>query len=102
FADNERARSALDSVEQLLNTKHGIKLAWPGYKAYDPSKGGFPTYPPGAKENGGIFLHANPWVMIAETLLGNGDRAYQYYDQINPASKNELIDVFECEPYEYP
>lgn len=102
FADPERARIALDSVERLLNTKHGIKLAWPGYKAYDPSKGGVTTYPPGAKENGGIFLHANPWVMIAETLLGNGDRAYQYYDQINPASKNEAIDVFECEPYAYP
>jgi cellobiose phosphorylase len=40
--------------------------------------------------------------MIAETLLGNGDRAYQYYDQINPASKNDTIDTFECEPYAYP
>jgi cellobiose phosphorylase len=102
FADSERARAALDSVERLLNTKHGIKLAWPGYKGYDPQKGGVTTYPPGAKENGGIFLHANPWVMIAETMLGNGDRAYQYYDQINPASKNDAIDVFECEPYAYP
>ncbi len=102
FADTERAQKALDSVERLLNTKHGIKLSAPGYNGYDPAKGGVTTYPPGAKENGGIFLHANPWVMIAETLLGNGDRAYQYYDQINPASKNEIIDVFECEPYAYP
>ena len=102
FADSERARVALDSVERLLNTKHGIKLSSPGYKGYDPSKGGVTTYPPGAKENGGIFLHANPWVMIAETLLGNGDRAYQYYDQINPASKNDAIDAFQCEPYAYP
>lgn len=102
FADPERARIALDSVERLLNTKHGIKLSAPGYNGYDPAKGGVTTYPPGAKENGGIFLHANPWVMIAETILGNGDRAYQYYDQINPASKNEIIDVFECEPYAYP
>ncbi len=102
FAEPERAKAALDSVERLLNTKHGIKLSSPGYKGYDPSKGGVTTYPPGAKENGGIFLHANPWVMIAEALLGNGDRAYQYYDQINPASKNEIIDVFECEPYAYP
>ena len=54
-----------------------------------------------AKENGGIFLHANPWVMIAETLVGNGDRAFEYYNQINPAAKSDVIDVYECEPYVY-
>lgn len=102
FADGERARTALDSVYRLLNTKNGIKLSAPGYKGFDPAKGGVTTYPPGAKENGGIFLHANPWVMIAETLLGNGDRAYEYYHQINPAAKNDKIDEFECEPYAYP
>jgi cellobiose phosphorylase len=102
FADGERADRALASVNKLLNTKHGIKLSWPGYKGYDRKKGGVTTYPPGAKENGGIFLHANPWVMIAETLRGNGDRAFQYYQQINPATKNDSIDVFECEPYAYP
>jgi len=59
------------------------------------------TYPPGAKENGGIFLHANPWAIIAETLLGNGERAYQYYTQINPGAKNERIEEYECEPYVY-
>jgi cellobiose phosphorylase len=59
------------------------------------------TYPPGAKENGGIFLHSNPWVMIAETLVGNGDRAFQYYMQINPAAKNEVMDEYELEPYVY-
>ena len=102
FAEPDRARQALESVNKLLNTNNGIKLSWPGYKGYDPNKGGVTTYPPGAKENGGIFLHANPWVMIAETLLGNGDRAYQYYSQINPAARNESIDTFECEPYAYP
>ena len=74
----------------------------PGYDGFDPDKGGVSTYPPGAKENGGIFLHANPWVMIAETLLRNGDRAYQYYRQINPAARNDAIEAFECEPYVYP
>ena len=64
--------------------------------------GGISTYPPGAKENGGIFLHVNPWVIIAETMLGRGDRAYQYYAQINPAGKNDQIEVYECEPYVYP
>jgi cellobiose phosphorylase len=102
FAEPEQARTALDSVRRLLNTKNGIKLSYPGFNGFDPAKGGVTTYPPGAKENGGIFLHANPWVMIAETLLGNGDYAYEYYHQINPAAKNDRIDEFECEPYAYP
>ncbi len=102
-APNERAKVALDSVYKLLNTKNGIKLSWPGYKGFDPHVGGVSTYPPGAKENGGIFLHANPWIMIAETIVGNGNRAFQYYNQINPAAKNNgLIDEFESEPYCYP
>jgi cellobiose phosphorylase len=102
YATPERCTSALESVYKMLNTPKGIKLSTPGYNGFDPTKGGITTYPPGAKENGGIFLHTNPWVMIAETINGNGDRAYQYYKQINPASKNDIIDEFECEPYVYP
>lgn len=102
FAESDRATTALNSVNAMLNTKFGIKLSTPGFNGFDWRKGGITTYPPGAKENGGIFLHSNPWVMIAETILGNGDRAYQYYNQINPASKNDIIDTFECEPYSYP
>ncbi|GHV14318.1 glycosyl transferase [Fibrobacterales bacterium] len=103
IADAKRAKIALDSVNKILNTKNGIKLSAPGYNGFDPHVGGVSTYPPGAKENGGIFLHANPWIMIAETIVGNGDRAFQYYNQINPAAKNNgLIDEFESEPYCYP
>jgi len=79
FATPGRAAKALDSVYRRLNTKSGIKLSTPGYKGFDPRKGGITTYPPGAKENGGIFLHTNPWVIIAETM-----------------------DEFEGEPYVYP
>lgn len=101
FAPPERAEAALESVYTRLNTRYGIKLSMPGFNGYDPSKGGITTYPPGAKENGGIFLHANPWVMIAETSLGHGERAFEYYHQINPAAQNERIDEYECEPYVY-
>lgn len=101
FATAERAERSLDAVKRLLNTKKGIKLSYPGYNGYDPSKGGVTTYPPGAKENCGIFLHSNPWVMIAETIVGNGDRAYEYYCQINPAGNNSQIEEYECEPYCY-
>jgi cellobiose phosphorylase len=102
FASPERAQSALNALERMLNTRSGIKLSAPGFNGFDPSKGGITTYPPGAKENGGIFLHVNPWVVIAETLMGNGERAYRYYSQINPAGKNDHIDEYECEPYVYP
>lgn len=102
FATPERAMQALDSVHDKLNTRNGIKLSAPGYDGFDPLLGGVTTYPPGAKENGGIFLHSNPWMMIAETQCGHGERAFQYYQQINPASKNEDLDDFESEPYCYP
>lgn len=102
FAEGDRALQALDSINTHLNTANGIKLSTPGYNGFDPEKGGVTTYPPGAKENGGIFLHSNPWVMIAETKLGRGEKAFQYYNQINPASKNDKIDEFEVAPYNYP
>jgi cellobiose phosphorylase len=102
LAEGERAQTTLESVNQMLNTSNGIKVSAPGYNGFDPLKGGITTYPPGAKENGGIFLHVNPWVIYAETLLGHGDRAYQYYAQINPAGKNEHIEDYESEPYVYP
>ncbi len=102
FASLDRAKTAMDSVNKIMNTEFGIKLSYPGYNGFDPNIGGVTTYPPGAKENGGIFLHSNPWVIIAETLLGNGDRAVQYYNQINPAAKNDIIDRYELDPYCYP
>jgi cellobiose phosphorylase len=102
FAEHDKGLIALNTVNTQLNTKFGIKLSTPGYDGFDWRIGGISTYPPGAKENGGIFLHSNPWVMIAETMMGNGNRAFQYYNQINPASKNDIIDKFECEPYSYP
>ncbi len=101
FATSERARQALDSLRERLNTASGIKVSTPGYDGFDPKVGGVSTFPPGAKENGGIFLHTNPWVMIAETMLGRGANAYEYYAQINPAARNDKIDEYEAEPYAY-
>ncbi len=101
FASSAQSITALDSVNNLLNTPNGIKLSTPGFNHYDREKGGITTYPPGAKENGGIFLHVNPWVVIAETILGRGDLAYTYYSQINPALKNDHLDRYQVEPYVY-
>jgi cellobiose phosphorylase len=102
FAEGERAERALKSVEEMLDTQNGIKLSAPGYTRYDPVIGGISTYPPGAKENGGIFLHVNPWVIFAETMLSHGQRAYECYSRINPAGKNDRIENYEAEPYVYP
>ncbi len=101
FAPRDRAFSGMDAARGHLNTANGLKLSTPGYDHFDPAIGGVTTYPPGAKENGGIFLHTNPWAMIAETVLGRGDRAYEYHAQTNPAAKNDRIDSYECEPYVY-
>lgn len=102
FADGtDRGRRAMNAVKTHLATDKGIKLSWPGYNGFDPQKGGVTTYPPGAKENGGIFLHPNPWAIIAETILGDGNQAFSYYSRINPAAKNHSIDEYECEPYCY-
>ncbi|NMC81018.1 MAG: glycosyl transferase, partial [Chloroflexi bacterium] len=101
FASPERSRQAMEADYHRLNTRYGLKLSAPGFNGYDPLYGGVTTFPPGAKENGGIFLHPNPWAMIAEAIFGNGERAYAYYAQINPVAKNDLIEVYECEPYVY-
>ncbi len=101
MALTDRAEKALDSLNKLLNTPKGVKVSWPGFDGYDRTRGGITTFPPGAKENGGIFLHTNPWVVIAETILGHGERAYEYFSQINPAAKNDIVDEYECEPYVY-
>ncbi len=100
-ADDEKAEKCMESVYKYLNSKFGIVTMYPSYTEYDETKGGVTTYPPGTKENGGIFLHTNPWVMISEIMLGHGDRAFEYYTQILPGKRNEDAELYEVEPYVY-
>ncbi len=95
------ARRALDSVNAMLATKHGIMLQQPAYSKYYLHLGEISSYPPGYKENAGIFCHNNPWIIIAETLVGNGDRALDYYVRINPSAREKISDLHRCEPYVY-
>jgi cellobiose phosphorylase len=95
------AATALDSVARELATPHGILLLQPAYTRYHLELGEISTYPPGYKENAGVFCHTNPWIMIAETLVGNGDRALDYYLRINPSARETLSDRHRCEPYVY-
>jgi cellobiose phosphorylase len=99
--ENGYAQRALDSVRQRLATPHGIVLQQPAYSQYYLHLGEISTYPPGYKENGGIFCHTNPWIMVAETRLGRGDLAFDYYRRINPSAREEMSEVHRCEPYVY-
>jgi cellobiose phosphorylase len=99
--DDGMARQALDSVRRYLATPHGIILQQPAYSCYYLNLGEISSYPPGYKENAGIFCHNNPWVMIAEAMVGNGDGAHDYYSRINPSAREPLSDLHRCEPYVY-
>jgi cellobiose phosphorylase len=99
-ASQERARQAMGSAYEQLNSPFGLALLAPAYTHGDPRIGGTTTYPPGAKENGGIFCHSNTWAIIAAARLGLNDLAYQYYQQINPMARSDN-DVFKVEPYVY-
>ena len=92
---------ALASVRERLATSHGILLLQPAYTRYHLELGEISSYPPGYKENGSVFCHTNPWVMIAEAMVGNGAAAFDYYKRINPSAREEISDVHRCEPYVY-
>ena len=95
------ARKALDSVRSRLETAHGIVLNQPAYKEYHVELGEISSYPPGYKENAGIFCHNNPWVMIAETVIGRGERAFELWKKIAPAYREDISEVHRLEPYVY-
>ena len=96
-----KAQKALSSVEKYLDTKYGIMILQPSYTHYYLNLGEISSYPPGYKENGGIFCHNNPWVSIAETVLGNGNRAFEIYRKTCPAYIEEISDIHCTEPYVY-
>ena len=95
------AKEALDSVKERLDTKYGIVLLQPAYTRYHLELGEITSYPPGYKENAGIFCHNNPWVSIAETVIGRGDRAFEIYQKTCPAYVEEFSEIHRTEPYVY-
>ena len=95
------AKKALDSVRERLETKHGIVLNQPAYKEYHLELGEISSYPPGYKENAGIFCHNNPWIMIGETVIGRGDRAFELWKKIAPSYREKISEVHRLEPYVY-
>jgi cellobiose phosphorylase len=95
------AERALDSVAERLGTPHGLVLLDPPYSRYHVELGEISSYPPGYKENGAVFSHTNPWIAIAETMIGNADRAFDTYLRINPSAREDRSELHRCEPYVY-
>jgi cellobiose phosphorylase len=99
--ESGEAGRALDSVSRVLETEHGIVILQPAYTRYHVELGEISTYPPGYKENAGIFCHNNPWVVIAETGLGRADDAFRHWSTIAPAYREAISEVHRLEPYVY-
>ena len=92
---------SLNAVKERLDCEYGIVLNNPAFTKYYIEYGEISTYPAGYKENAGIFCHNNPWIMIGETLIGRGDRAYEYFTKIAPSFLEEISDLHKVEPYVY-
>ena len=99
--ESGEAIKALDSVKERLDTDYGIMILQPAYTRYHEELGEVSSYPPGYKENAGIFCHNNPWVSIAETVVGRGDRAFEIYQKTCPAYVEEFSEIHRTEPYVY-
>lgn len=95
------AEAALKSVAMNLATEHGVVLLQPAFTRYQVELGEITSYPPGYKENASVFCHTNPWIMIAEAILGHGEKALDYYLRINPSAREDLSHIHRSEPYCY-
>ena len=95
------AEKAMKSVKERLDTKYGIVLLQPAYTKYYLNLGEISSYPPGYKENAGIFCHNNPWIVCAETVLGHGNRAWEVYTRTAPAYIEDISEIHRTEPYVY-
>ena len=91
---------ALDSCKKYLDSGFGMVLNYPAFTTYHVEKGEISSYPAGYKENAGIFCHNNPWVIIAETLAGRGNDAWEHYTKICPAWIEDQ-NLHKVEPYVY-
>ena len=100
-ADKGFPLRALDSVKKHLDTKYGIVILDPPYKDYHIELGEVSSYPPGYKENAGIFCHNNPWVIIGEVKSGRPAQAWEYYKKIAPAYLEDISEIHRLEPYVY-
>jgi len=101
FADESRGKEILDLVHKELNTKFGARLMSPSYVKHAFDGALALLFNPSTKENGGIFLQSQGWIILAEALLGRGGRAVEYYLESCPAAQNGIAETRLMEPYVY-
>jgi cellobiose phosphorylase len=99
LATEDQAKKALDSVYRELNTKYGARVMAPSYVDH-----AFPgalaiLFNPSTKENGGIFSQPQGWIILAESLMGHGNRAFEYFMETSPAAMNDHAEIRVLEPY---
>ena len=92
---------ALEAVKERLDTPFGLAILDPPYRQYHVELGEVSSYPPGYKENAGVFCHNNPWIMIAECIAGRPERAFEYYRKICPSYLDGIQELHKTEPYVY-
>lgn len=103
MGEREKVEKAMEAVHTILNTPMGIKKIDPPIVNFPTPENPLTNYNPGTGENGSVFCHANTWAIIAECMLGHGDRAYEYYHQLIPAVAMEKAGIwrYKAEPYVY-
>ncbi|MBR4472914.1 MAG: N,N'-diacetylchitobiose phosphorylase [Oscillospiraceae bacterium] len=99
FASPEQADKAMESVHSILNTPYGAKLLEPPYVDHYFDGALMHIFNPDTKENGGIFSQSQGWLILAESLLGHGDRAFEYFMESSPATMNDKAEIRVMEPY---
>ncbi len=94
-------KKSMASVKKYLLDDYGVELLSPCYKSYHLELGEISSYPPGYKENGSVFTHTNPWVIIAETKVDNNEEAYDLLKRIAPPYIEDKSEIRRAEPYVY-
>jgi N,N'-diacetylchitobiose phosphorylase len=100
-ADRQRAEQIMDQVNKQLATDYGLMLCAPPYENIPCAEIRSIVFNKGAKENASIFCHTQGWAIMAETMLGRGDRAFKYFRSFLPASFNDKAEIRGIEPYVY-
>ena len=99
LATEEQAELALESVHRELNTKYGCRVMAPAYVDH-AFKGALAIlFNPSTKENASIFSQTQGWIILAEALMGHGNRAFEYFTETSPASMNDNAEIRVLEPY---
>ncbi len=100
-ADTKRAEKIMDAVNKYLATDYGLMLLAPPYRNIPCEEIRSILFNEGVKENAGIFCHTQGWAIMAETMLGHGDRAFEYFRSYMPAAQNDKAEIRGIEPYIY-